>query len=185
MLDKRFILPVAAILAVAAVPVAAAEKVACGRDLICASKPETVVKGLQEAGYKAKLVTPDDGDHYVETSMNGYFVDVVFSDCDKKKDCKSLSFRLSFVEDPFYTAEVANNWNKAYRFMQVYRTDSGAMGMNFDVSTVGGLNQANFSDVCQVFDTQLGAFDKFLDNARTEQEAVAAKPEAAAPSATP
>lgn len=166
---------VSALFCVLFAPAVLAEEPPCGKGLICASKPETLVKGLQEAGYKAKLVTPNDEDPYIETKMSGYSVNLILSDCEKRRQCRTFSYRLNFVAEPVYTVDFANRWNNKYRFLQVYRLDDGRLGVNYDVTTVGGLNQANFTDLTESFDGTLGTLDQFIEEAKQSAEKAASE----------
>jgi hypothetical protein len=159
-----------AVVAATAAPAVLADEASCGKGLICASKPETVVKALQEAGYKAKLVSEKGKDPWIETSMNGYNLDLEFSNCEDNKKCKVLSYRVSFTEDDIYTLELMNSWNSRFRFYQMYRLEKGGMAMNYDFTTVGGLNQANFAHLAGWMDGMLGDMDRFIDEARTAKE---------------
>lgn len=134
----------------------------CGTGMICASAPDTIVAAMQEAGYKAKLTTDDDGDPSIESATSGYNFDVFFYGCEAHKNCDSVQFRVTFKADPANTAALANGWNSSKRFMQAAVDTKARLKFNYDVSTIGGLNQANFADVLSWLDYEVGEIGKFL-----------------------
>lgn len=54
--------------------------------------PATVVAALQNAGYKAKLVTDKDGSQTVETASEGNDISIAFLGCKDNKACDQLEF---------------------------------------------------------------------------------------------
>ena len=48
--------------------------------------------------------------------------------------------------------------------------------LRYDVSTMGGLNAANFADVIDWFTSRLGAYDKYVREADAAAPAPPAKP---------
>lgn len=117
---KLLQLLLAMVAAFIAVPALAVDKEPCGAGLICASKPDTVVSALQDAGYKGKMTKDDSGDPMVSSSASGYDFDVYFYGCKENKQCDSLQMRVSFAKDRANTTELANKWNKGKRFSQAY-----------------------------------------------------------------
>jgi hypothetical protein len=139
----------------------AADTDECPVDLICASKPETVVSVLQKAGYQAKLDTDKTGDPMISSAASGYNYDIWFYGCETNKDCDSLQFQISFLKDETNTVDLANVWNKSKRFGQANIDDKGRFVVSFDVTTVGGLTPKNFDDVVVWWSGTLANLGKF------------------------
>jgi hypothetical protein len=142
----------------------ATDKDPCGKDMVCASAPETVVAALQKAGYKAVLSKSDTtGNPMVESAASGYDYNIFFYECEEKKSCASLQFGISFSPDDTNTPELANLWNRRMRFMQMAVDDQKILSVNYDLSTIGGINQKNFADVIEWWAFMLNELHKFFD----------------------
>jgi hypothetical protein len=139
----------------------AADTDECPADLICASKPETVVAAMQKAGYQAKLDKDKNSDPMISSAASGYNYDIWFYGCDKNKECDSLQFQISFLKDETNTVDLANVWNMAKRFGQANIDDKGRFLVSFDVTTIGGLTPKNFEDVIAWWSGTLANLDKF------------------------
>ncbi len=57
---------------------------------------------------------------------------------------------------------LANKWNLNKRFLQMSVGDDKTLYAAYDVTTVGGLNKANFGDVVDWWATMLGELSKFF-----------------------
>lgn len=135
----------------------------CGKDQVCANAPQTVVAAMEKAGYKPKLTQDAEGDPLIESDEASYHFDVYFYGCDKQHaNCDSLRFESLFEKAPENTPAFANKWNKGKRFLQAFIRDDGQMGFAFDVAMIGGLNQRNFSDVLDWWNSQLDELAKFF-----------------------
>jgi len=151
----------AAIAAILAVPAQAAPS--CPAGLVCASNPQTVVSALQKLGYKALLGTSENsGNPKIDSSAAGYDYTIYFYDCRPEKGCGSLGFTVVFEDDGTNTAKLANAWNRDNRFSQMAVNDNGTLAFTYDVTTVGGLNQANFADVVDWWQVMLGKVRGFF-----------------------
>lgn len=134
----------------------------CPAGAICASNPQTVVAALQAAGYKAQLTKDNEGDTSVTSAAAGYDFDVLFYGCDNHIKCDSLQFRLTFSPYENHTPDLANLWNREKRLLKAEARPDKRMVFNYDVSTVGGLTQANFTDTAEWWALMLGEVDKFF-----------------------
>ncbi|MFM9978960.1 MAG: YbjN domain-containing protein [Sphingomonadaceae bacterium] len=143
-------------------PAMAADTDPCGKDLVCASDPQTVLKALQTAGYRAKLDKDGSGDPMISSSASGYNFDIYFYGCKANTSCDSMQFQISFEKDAANTLALANKWNASKRFSQAYISDKGSFVMNYDVTTVGGINAANFADVIDWWQVMLGNLRTFF-----------------------
>jgi Putative bacterial sensory transduction regulator len=145
-------------------PALAVDKTACSAGFVCASKPETVVKALQDAGYRAKLESDKQGDPSIASAANGYNFDIYFYGCEAHANCDSLEITTGFDPEPRYTAALANEWNRNKRFGYAFIDDKGAFWMRYDLSTAaGGIPAKNFADVIDWYQDRLGALRTFFD----------------------
>lgn len=145
----------------------AADATLCEKGLICASDPASVVTAMQEEGYRAKLGKDALGEPMIESEGAGYDFEVLFYDCEDGKACKALQFSAGFKPEKEYNAEYANSWNSSKRYARAYVNDKQELFLRNDITTVGGLNKANFADAIDWWVTMLGEFSKFVE----EQEA--------------
>ncbi|MCW2350530.1 YbjN domain-containing protein [Sphingobium sp. B12D2B] len=144
-------------------PAHAADEEPCGKGLVCANAPETVVKAIQDAGYKASLSKSESsGNPMITSAASGYNFNIYFYECEDGKNCASLHFSTSFVDDGKNTPELANLWNRKNRFSQMAVDEDGSLDLTYDVTTYGGLTQRNFADVVDWWQTMLGALNSFF-----------------------
>lgn len=135
----------------------------CLPGLICASAPATIVKGVQDAGYKAKLDKDDGGDPMVSSSASGYDYDIYFYDCEAHVQCGSIQFAINFAAEGFETPALVNEWNAANRMGKAYIDGKKRFVLRHDMSTIGGVNSKNFADTVDWWASTLGEMAKFWD----------------------
>lgn len=152
----------AALLCGWSVGVSAKDDAPCAKGMVCASAPETVVKALQDAGYKAKLTADREGDPMVSSAAAGYDFDVLFYGCENKKRCDSIQFYLGFSKGEENTPAYANKWNVTNRFVQMAAHPDKTLSLQYDMSTIGGVNAANFADALDWWAYQLGVARTFF-----------------------
>ena len=158
-----------ALLALAALAAAttgtAARGAECPATMICASSPAGIVSSLQAQGYKAVLGKSDStGNPKISSSAAGYDYTLFFYGCEKGANCNSLSFSVTFSDDGANSSDLANEWNKDKRFTTMsYDRSDKSLSISYDVTTVGGLNQVNFADVVDWWQTMLGQAHTFFD----------------------
>ncbi|HEY6868783.1 MAG TPA: YbjN domain-containing protein [Novosphingobium sp.] len=143
-------------------PVRAAD---CPAALVCASNPPGIVASLQAQGYKAVLGKSENtGNPKISSAASGYDYTIFFYGCEKGANCTSLGFSITFADDGGNSADLANEWNADKRFsaMSFDKSDKSLM-LTYDVSTIGGLNQVNFADVVDWWQTMLGQARTFFN----------------------
>lgn len=142
----------------------AADTTACPAAMVCASNPKSVADALAKGGYKASQVVDDEGDPMIRSAASGYNYAIVFYGCEKAKACDALRFQILFDDDGKNTAELSNRWNVRKRFIHLAVTDSGELAATYDITTRGGLTQANFADVIDWWGVMLGELSQFFKN---------------------
>lgn len=140
----------------------AADPAPCSPGLVCASKPQTIVDALLAAGYKARLTKDGEGDPKIESAANGYDFSIFFYDCQQGRNCASIQFQVSFADDGKNTPELANEWNRSKRFLQMSVGKDNGLRVCYDVTTVGGLNSKNFADVIDWWAGMMGQLNRFF-----------------------
>jgi hypothetical protein len=149
----------------------AADESNCKAGLICASKPETVVKALLDEGYRAKLDKDKTGEPMISSQASGYDFDIYFYGCEKAINCSSLQFQTTFSAEFDNTPAYSNAWNAKKRFIQASVEDQ-KLSLAYDLTTIGGLNAENFADVVDWWSMMLGEFSVFVkeqDDARQKK----------------
>lgn len=138
---------------------------ACPGGSVCAEDPQTVVRAMQDAGYRAKLGKMEsNGNPFIESSAGGYDFEVQFDNCTDNKDCQSLMFVVSFNnDDGGNTMELANKWNNGHRFSTMGFDDRNWLNVSYDVTTVGGLSKANMASVLNWWSLVLGDVRTFFN----------------------
>ncbi len=109
--------------------------------------PGNVVTALQAAGYKAKLEINKAGEPFISSGANGSPFTVEFYGCEGLKTCQSIQFSSWYKKQPHFTPALVNEWNSRWRFLKIFIDKDGDLVEHVDMSTVGGVTQANFADM--------------------------------------
>lgn len=142
---------------------AVAAPVDCAANMVCASRPQSIVDALHAGGDKAALTkNKSTGNPMIESAASGYNFTIYFYGCEKEANCNSVQFGINFADDGGNTPELANKWNQSKRFIQMSVADDKTLDVAYDVSTIGGLNQENFADVVDWWAVMLGELSKFF-----------------------
>ncbi len=140
---------------VASVPAAA--------QTVQATRPETVVKALQEAGYRATVSKDKDGDPIVKSGAAGVDFSVLFYNCTEHKDCKTVQFYAGFVKKGL-SLDTMNKWNAEHRFGRAYLDDEKDPRIEMDLDLdKGGMSSALFQANITTWESLLGDFQKAID----------------------
>ena len=134
------------------------------------SSVEGVASLLKEAGYKAEIKKGEDGTSYIVSGMNGYAFNVNFYGCTNDKGCDSIDFYTWDKKEPFFSPEMANEWNVSKRFLKVAIDKDGDLSEYLSFSTLGNMTFANFKDYLDWFGSMEGDLDKFLDEKRGKRK---------------
>lgn len=140
---------------VAAVPAAA--------QTVQATQPETIIRALQDAGYRATLSKDNDGDPLIKSGAAGVDFSVLFYNCTANKDCKTVQFYAGFVKKGL-TLETMNQWNASHRFARAYIGDDKDPRIEMDLDLDdGGISAALFKANIATWESLLGDFQKAID----------------------
>jgi hypothetical protein len=130
---------------------------------VSASRPDSLVKALQAAGYTAKLEKDGTGDPMIVSAVNGHPFRVVFYGCKANKDCATISLAAGFDKKSATDLASINAWNRKNRFGRAYLDDEGdpILGMDIDLDD-GGMSTALFADNLEFWTAVTGAFQKHI-----------------------
>ena len=122
-------------------------------DPVSATRPESVVSALKQAGYAAALGQDDSGDPLVKADIGGWQTLVVFYDCNEitHEGCQSLQFNAGFMpERPFGAAQAAA-FTRENRFGAVAVNDDKSVNVTWDVITGEGIDPSVFALVVKSY----------------------------------
>lgn len=140
--------------------------------IVDVSSVETVAGLVREAGYKAEIKTAEDGSKYILSASNGNEFQLYFYGCKDGSGCDSFEFYSWYKKEPFFTAELANEWNAKKRFLKIAVDKDGDLAEYIYVSAFGKMTYANFVDYIEWFTSMDSELGKFL---REKQDAAKAK----------
>lgn len=143
-----------------AVPASAADRV------VDVSSVEKVAALMREAGYKAEIKTAKDGSTYISSATGGNGFQVNFYGCKKNVDCGSFDFYSWFKKEPFFTTDMANEWNAKNRFLKVAIDSDGDLSEYLSVTAVGKMTFDNFKDYIDWYGEMDADLIKFVDDKR-------------------
>lgn len=99
---------------------------------------------LLESGYKAEL-KKDDGEGYISSSAEGVSFEVYPNDC-RQGRCASMQMVAAFNMKEKLTAQKANEWNAAKRYVDCYIDNEGDPWFTYDINVSPGGTRAALDD---------------------------------------
>jgi hypothetical protein len=139
------------------------------------SSVDGVAALLREAGYEAEIKVGKNGDSYIESAIGGNDFQVLFYGCKNKVGCDSFDFYSWFKKEPFFSAEMANDWNANNRFLKVAIDSDGDLSEYAYLSTVGKMTYDNFKDYVAWYGSADADLVTFVDKRRKAAAPTAAK----------
>jgi hypothetical protein len=128
--------------------------------VITAITAQQVAAVLQSGGYRASVITGNDGSKYVKSSMSGVNILVFLSGC-TDGNCTSLEFYAGWQKDPSLTVSYANAWNAKWRYAKAKIDGEGNFLFSYDVNLAGGVTLDNIKLDAQLFEYLLSELGKF------------------------
>lgn len=117
---------------------------------------------LQEAGYKAEIKKQDNGEKFISSAANGSNFSIYFYGCKTDIGCDSYEFYAFYKKKPYYTADLANEWNAKKRFLKVVIDKDGDLAEYLYVSAIGKTTYANFVDYIEWYTAMDADLSQFL-----------------------
>jgi hypothetical protein len=133
--------------------------------------PDTLVKALQDAGYKAKLSKDDDGDPLIETAAGGEAVTIHFAGCTKAQSCDQIEFATIWncEKEKKACTESAAKWNGDENFSHAIMVNEFAVLYYHLLLDQQGISPALFIRSFELFANDMMSFEgaHARDNPRT------------------
>lgn len=131
---------------------------------VIAQNPDSVVKALQKAGFRAELNKDSAGDPMIESAASGTNFAVLFYGCTEHRNCGRIQFVVTFTGYKNTSLEALNEWNAKNYFGRSYRTDKGAARLEMDLDLDdGGISAALFEDNVEWWTTIMANFEKHIN----------------------
>ena len=132
---------------------------------------KTVAGLIMQAGYRAEIKQSKSGGSYIASAANGSEFSVNFYGCKADTACESLEFQSWYKKQPYFTADLTNEWNAKKRFMKIAVDGDGDLVYYVYLSAIGHTTFKNFADYLDWFTTMDASLAKFLDEKKTASEA--------------
>jgi hypothetical protein len=128
-------------------------------DVILGVTPDEMKTIVQDIGYRAEVLTNDQGQQRIRTRIGGWNVTLNFYSCeDKQTACKSIGLRAFFENEKKKGAAFANDWNRDKRFTKVYIDKDNDVNIEFDILFRNGVTRSNIKAYFDVYEDQLRDF---------------------------
>ncbi len=121
-----------------------------------------VAEWLQEAGYRAQIMTKKDGSKDIVSAADGGEFHIRMYDCNNNTRCPSLHFYAGFSTNGAWNAEKINEWNRNNRWGQAYVDDSNDPFVDMDVDISPGGTYEMLNDAFATWRMTLRSFRKFI-----------------------
>jgi hypothetical protein len=132
--------------------------------MVTAKDPSSVIKVLQNAGYKAELSKDDSGDPLIQSASSGSNFAVLFYGCTDNRNCARIQFAVTYTDKKNVGLDVFNAWNAKNYFGRVYRNEQGTARLEMDVDLDdGGMSSLLFQDNLEWWVTVMANFEKHLN----------------------
>lgn len=122
----------------------------------------TVAALLQEAGYKAEIKKQDNGETYISSAANGNGFSLYFYGCKNDAGCDSFEFYSYYKKKPYFSYQLANEWNAKKRFLKLVLDKDGDLAEYLYVSALGKMTYANFVDYIDWYAAMDADLNSFL-----------------------
>jgi hypothetical protein len=122
---------------------------------------EEVATFLKSKGYRAEIVTENDG-AYIKTGMEGLSVSVNVEDC-KDKRCESVQFVTGFNLKDGMTYQRADEWNDVKRWATMSLDNDMDPFLSMDVSLTPGSSYEALAESISIWEMMIDDAKVFLD----------------------
>jgi hypothetical protein len=134
-----------------------------GAQMVRAQDPQTVVKALQDAGYKATLGADKVGDPMITSGASGTTFQIFFYNCTGNKECATVTFHAGYDLKATPGLARINEWNRTKRFGRAYldKEEDPILEMDVDLDD-GGVSPMLFTDNIEFWVSVVSDFEKFI-----------------------
>lgn len=128
---------------------------------VSAGAPQSVIRALQAAGYKAELAADSGGDPMIRSNASGAKFTIFFFGCEKNVNCTEIQFYAGWTDKVSF--EQINSWNRKHRFGRAYVDDEGEVNIEYDINLEGGsIPDALFRNDLELWDSLMGEFQNYV-----------------------
>lgn len=130
---------------------------------VTAANPASIVKVLQDSGYRASLSKDGTGDPMIQSASGGSNFTILFYGCTAGRDCTTIQFFTGYSDAANNSVSAMNEWNAKNRFGRAYVTDKGAARLEMDLDLDdGGMSTALFEDNVEFWVTIMSSFEEYI-----------------------
>jgi hypothetical protein len=132
-------------------------------EMVRGQDPDSLVRALAAAGYKADRGTDKVGDPMITSALSGTTFQIYFYNCTDHENCPTVQFHSGYdLTDPASLDHV-NAWNRGQRFGRAYLDKVGdpILEMDLDLDD-GGVSEALFIDNIQFWASVLAKFEQHI-----------------------
>lgn len=134
-------------------------------DEVRSDDPSSLVRAMQNAGYRAELTKDNSGDPMIKSSASGSDFAILFYGCKSNRNCTTIQFFAGFKDPDNGSLSALNKWNADNRFGRAYQADSGSARIEYDLDLdMGGMSAALFRDNLDVFVALVDRYRKYVYN---------------------
>ena len=129
-----------------------------------ATHPEAIIAVLQDMGYRATLGKDKLGDPKIDSAASGSKFGILFYNCEKNVDCRSIQFFSGFDMENGSTLELMNEWNANKRFSKAYLDEEKDPYLELDLNLdFGGVSEESFRDTVETWEQLVAQFKDHID----------------------
>ncbi|MEM1265583.1 MAG: YbjN domain-containing protein [Pseudomonadota bacterium] len=136
---------------------------AVSQEMVEASRPDSLLTVMVDAGYTATLTTDGVGDPKIESSVGGAEFDVFFYGCDNGVACQEVIFSVGFDLPNGFDLAGINEWNSVELYGQAWLDEENDPFLDMAINMRGGIPRANFEAHLTTWDFYVGEFITVID----------------------
>lgn len=138
--------------------------------MVTAKSPDSLVKALQDAGYKALLSKDSTGDPLIKSASSGSNFTIMFYGCTEGADCASIQFYAGWTEATHCSLETMNTFAQKYRFVTPLVDSEKDCVIQYDLDLdEGGMSQELFLDTLEFWTDTMATFKDYIYQETPEQ----------------
>src|SRR5262249_8713124 len=127
---------------------------------VSSRNPDSVVKVMQSAGYRASLSKTKSGRPMIESTASGSKFTVFFFGCRGDSDCNQVQIWAGFASKAKPTFEQVNKWNQDKSFTKAMVDSDGDPELALELWLADPVSDAYFKKMLDLWDNSLGDFKK-------------------------
>ncbi|WP_395333485.1 YbjN domain-containing protein [Novosphingobium sp. BL-8H] len=131
--------------------------------MVTAKSPDSIVKALQDAGYRAQLSKDSTGDPLIKSASSGSNFTIMFYGCTEGADCASVQFYAGWTEATHCSLDTMNTFAQKYRFVTPLVDSEKDCVIQYDLDLdEGGMSQELFLDTLEFWTDTMATFKDYI-----------------------